>query len=547
MAQSFGPYVVLEAVARGSTGTVYRARHVELDRVAAIKELNADMLGMPGMRERLRAEAETLARLSDPHVVEVFDYVEEAGRAWIAEEWVTGAPLGRILDVHGALTPEQSVGVIRGAVLGLAHAHDVELLHRDVAPGNILADMAGTSKLLDFGLAAPVGEQGVFGTPAFMSPEAASGVPLGKPSDVYSVAAVLFTLLSGRPPYAGSDVAAVLRRHCEDPVPVLEGHGMDLQDLLRRSMAKDPSERPRDARAFLGELEEAARRRFGAAWLQRASVAGVVAGVMGVPTAVGGAVAGGAGASAAPTVVVDAASIAVGGRSQRASEDAGEDGAKSGGSGGSARWWTRKLPLAAAAALVVGAGAAATAVALTGGSEGPDSPEKRVAARTTEPSPSPTPTLADRVPTGDYRFTLTLVSFTSDSSPFKKDSGKWSLDLQDCGENSCKGTIKESNGSTLHYTWDGSTLGISLPNGGRTVDRGPCFDDETNEPVPGSRGRAVTVVTVGPMRVVETDTSGVPVRLRGQVLYRAAYEALTPGCEAGPPNRTIYDMVLFRR
>ena len=128
-----------------------------------------------------------------------------------------------------------------------------------------------------------------------MSPEAVRGESLTTASDVYSTAAVLFTLLSGRPPFAGSDLAATMRRIAAEPVPALDGHGSDLQDLLRRSLSKDPTGRPQDARAFLAELEEAARRRFGAAWLQRASIAGLVA--AGVPAVIGG-------AAAAPTVVV---------------------------------------------------------------------------------------------------------------------------------------------------------------------------------------------------------------------------------------------------
>jgi eukaryotic-like serine/threonine-protein kinase len=117
---SFGPYEVLEQVASGSTGTVYRARHLELDRVVAIKELNAAMCGFPGLLDRFRAEAQMLADLDHEHIVAVYDYVEEAGRAWIVEEWVVGAALDEVMSVHGQLTPQQAVGALRGALLGLA-------------------------------------------------------------------------------------------------------------------------------------------------------------------------------------------------------------------------------------------------------------------------------------------------------------------------------------------------------------------------------------------------------------------------------------------
>ena len=168
MSENYGPYEVLARVAEGSTSTVYRARHVELDRPTAIKELHRDLLAVAGMRDRLRAEAEILSSLSDVNVVQVYDYVEEDDRAWLARgmgrrRFAVGHHLGpRDPD------PRQAVGVVRGAVLGLAHAHDQGLLHRDVSTTNILADLEGTSKLVDFGLAAPVGTAGFSGTPAYI-------------------------------------------------------------------------------------------------------------------------------------------------------------------------------------------------------------------------------------------------------------------------------------------------------------------------------------------------------------------------------------------
>ena len=175
MDESFGRYQVVEKVAQGSTGTVYRARHTELDRPAAIKELSPPLRQLPGQLERMRREAETLGGLDDPHIVDIYDYVEEPERVWIAEQWVPGAALSTIVSTHGPLTPEQSVGALRGALMGLAHAHERGVVHRDVTTGNILADLDGTSMLVDFGLAAPVGDTRACGTPAYISPEAVRG------------------------------------------------------------------------------------------------------------------------------------------------------------------------------------------------------------------------------------------------------------------------------------------------------------------------------------------------------------------------------------
>ncbi|MDQ4039376.1 MAG: serine/threonine protein kinase, partial [Actinomycetota bacterium] len=271
----FAGLEVLGQVGQGSTGAVWRARQVELDRVVAIKELSPALLGAPGFLDRFRAEAQTLASLDDPHVVRIFDYVEEPGRAYLVQEWVDGVPLDAVLARHGRLTPEQGLGVLRGGLLGLAHAHSRGLVHRDVSPANILLDRAGTSRLVDFGLAARTeegrspGAAASVGTPAFASPEAVTGAPMTTRSDVYSAAALLFLLLSGRLPYSGN-TAAVLAAHASAPVPTLDGHGPELADLLARAMAKNPAERPADAAAFLVDLEEAATRRYGPAWHTRA-------------------------------------------------------------------------------------------------------------------------------------------------------------------------------------------------------------------------------------------------------------------------------------
>jgi len=532
MSERYGPYEVLERVAEGSTSTVYRARHVELDRQAAIKELHADVVGVPAMRDRLRAEAEILSRLSDPNLVQVYDYVEENDRAWLAEEWVDGASLERILAVHRALTPEQSVGVIRGAVLGLAHAHDQGVLHRDISPSNILADMEGTSKLVDFGLAAPVGDAGFSGTPAYMSPEAARGEQLSKPSDIYSTAAVLFTLLAGRAPFAGSDLPETLRRVSDEPAPVLEVHGSDLQGLLRRSMAKDPAERPQDARVFLAELEDAARRRFGAAWLQRASIAGLVAAA--VPAVVGG------GAAVAPTVVVDSAAIVSCGAANVAK---------------SARSTGRKLALAGVAAAAVVAGAVTVSFAVGGDDGSPDaSLEDASTSDDAEPeeapSPPPPPTLEELTPTGTFRLTRTLLSSTYDEGTLpKKDSVVWTLDVKKCKqEKECSGTIASSSGKTFQYSWNGKRLAVAPPRGGRTVDyEGLCFDTVTNEKIPGTLGRVVTVATWTPLQVAALGEDDIPKRLEGTQRLVTTYSGLEGNCEDSPTDRARYQVTLVRR
>ena len=441
MAEMFGPYAVVALVGQGSTGRVFRARHVELGRDAAVKELAEAVRGAPGVSERLRAEAERLAGLSHPNIVALYDYVEEPGRSWLAEQWVDGATLERILAVHGRLSPEQALGAVRGAVLGLAHAHERGLVHRDVSAGNILADLAGTSMLVDFGLAGPAGAGAALGTPAFLSPEAARGEAVGKAADVYSVAAVLFLLLSGQVPFPGSAVESV-RGHLEGPVPRLSGHGADLEDLLARSMSKDPGQRPPDAAAFLAELEEAATRRYGAGWLQRASIAGLVGSAMAGGLAGAG---GGAAGGAAQTVVFDAATRAAVG---------GPGGSVQGGLTKPARSMGSKVAFAVAAAVVVGV-VGTTAVVALGNGDPKDS-----SANITDPDgdakdadASPTPTVdpvVDTVPSGRWNYRSVVIR-SSDPEWAKvgtKDTAAWRLRADCASASACGGVVKSSSGVT---------------------------------------------------------------------------------------------------
>ena len=268
----FGTYEVVEQVGVGATGTVFRARETGSGRLVALKQLSPQLSSTPAVMDRLRTEAAVLSSLDDPHVVALVGTGLDDDPPWIAVQWVQGATLDRVLQTHGRLSSEQAVGVLRGAVQGLAHAHSRGVVHRDVAPGNVLLDTAGTSMLIDFGLAVPIGTGGVCGTPAFLSPEAATGNAVGPTGDVYSAAAVLFLLLTGRPPFPAGTVQAVLTAHREHPAPPLDGARDGLADLIARCLSKDPTHRPPDGAALLAELDEHATRRLGAGWLTRASV-----------------------------------------------------------------------------------------------------------------------------------------------------------------------------------------------------------------------------------------------------------------------------------
>jgi serine/threonine-protein kinase len=532
MRRSFGAYEVLEQVAVGATGTVYRARQVELDRIVAIKELSAQLRDRRGFADRMRHEAAVLGALDHPNIVRIYDYVEQPDRAWIVEEWVNGASLATILDRHGRLTPEQAVGVLRGAMLGLAHAHQRDLVHHDIAPSNILADLAGTSKLVDFGQAAQVGSTSAHGTPAFISPEAIRGHAMGKSGDIYSAACVLYMLLAGQPPFAARDVAAMLQSHLAEPPPALQHHGPELQDLLLRSMSKDPSVRPQDAAAFLAELEEAAHRRFGAGWLERSSIAGLVA-------LAGGGVAAAAGGSAAgPTVVLDAASVA----SHLAGRVARKAPKRIAG-------LTSGVAIGAVAVVaVVGAGAAT--YALTRGGDG-DAPQTSTTVTQTPAQPTrttttpPPPTIDELTPTGVYTLRRTVVeSDVPGIEVGQVERTTWRMKLGDCTATRCEGGIKSSSGNRFAYAWDGRTFRLEPVASESAVVQ--CIDSVTGKVTPGTSVRITTSVRFTALRAAggSADGDAAPRRLTGSSTVRYSYSDYVD-CTREPPHRAVYEMVLI--
>jgi len=256
--QTIAGYTLLGRLGSGTSGTVWKAHDDTLDRVVAIKALDAPSAES---RAQWRSEAQVLAALDDPHLVAVYGYAENAEGAYIIEEWVDGAPLTAVLSA-GPLSAAQALGVIRGALLGLAHVHARGLVHGDIAPANILFDTAGSSKLVDFGLSSYAGATSASsGTTAYASPEAQRGQPVTAPSDVYAAAAVLAYLLRGR--------AAV--------TPVLDGVDAALRPVLRRALDPDPAKRYPDAAAFLAALEEDATGRYGMTWWTQTGLAALVA------------------------------------------------------------------------------------------------------------------------------------------------------------------------------------------------------------------------------------------------------------------------------
>ncbi|MFF5243645.1 protein kinase [Streptosporangium sp. NPDC000095] len=253
----------------GGGGRVVLATYAPTGAYVAIKYLNATLKDDRRFLARFRAEARVMVELQDPNVVQLYEYYEDVLEAAIVMELVDGVALRRILSEHGSTSPEAALAVLKGSLLGLAFAHTAGIVHRDYKPENVLIQADGGSKLADFGIAAHVGEAGVTaGTPAYMAPEQWEGAPASAASDVYAATCVFFECLTGHRPYAADHRVVMMHRHRHAPIPAEEVPA-SVRGLVTRGLAKNPADRPRSARAFLEELETAARAAYGPDWEQR--------------------------------------------------------------------------------------------------------------------------------------------------------------------------------------------------------------------------------------------------------------------------------------
>jgi eukaryotic-like serine/threonine-protein kinase len=258
-----GRYRLERSLGHGGMATVHLARDEELGREVAIKRLSEALSGDEIFRERFMREARTAAGLSHPNIVGVFDVGEEDGVPYIVMEWIQGRTLAELLEENGPLDADRTVDLILQACAGLEHAHAAGLVHRDIKPQNLLVRDDDTLKIVDFGIARPVdGTQltlagTILGTAAYLAPEQALGERVAAAADLYSLGAVTYELLSGRPPYEFESLAELPVKQRAGPPPPIDGVSEELQDVLRRCLAPDPENRPASAAGLAHELAQA--------------------------------------------------------------------------------------------------------------------------------------------------------------------------------------------------------------------------------------------------------------------------------------------------
>ncbi|MCX4776445.1 serine/threonine-protein kinase [Streptomyces sp. NBC_01264] len=262
-------YSEVRELGSGASGRVVLAVHEGTGTAVAVKYLNDRMLENPVFVREFRAEAQLLGVLGSPYVVGLYEYVEAPGGAAIVMELVDGIPLNALLKQCGRTGTEAALVLLKGSLLGLADAHRAGVVHRDYKPANVLVAADGTSKLVDFGIATPLGTTpGAAGTPAYMAPEQWQGRPASPEADVYAATATFFECLTGRKPYDGQNFAELAVQHIEAPVPETEAPE-PVRPLIRRGLAKAPEQRPENAEAFVAELEALALAAYGPQWEER--------------------------------------------------------------------------------------------------------------------------------------------------------------------------------------------------------------------------------------------------------------------------------------
>ncbi len=242
-------YVIRSEIGRGGMATVFRAVQTSLDREVALKVMSPTMVSDPSFSRRFLQEARTLASLSHPNIVAVYDVgVTPEQLHYFSMQLLPGGDF--LKRIQASASEVEIVRVLLGVARALGFAHQRGFVHRDVAPGNILFDAAGTPVLTDFGIAraltqtSRITNAGVsVGTSHYMSPEQARGGDVDGRSDIYSLGAVSFEALTGKPPYDGDDGFAIAYAHVFEPVPKLPNNLSHWQTFIERAMAKDPKQR----------------------------------------------------------------------------------------------------------------------------------------------------------------------------------------------------------------------------------------------------------------------------------------------------------------
>jgi serine/threonine protein kinase len=265
MLQRIDRYEILERIAAGGQGTVYRARDTELDRIVAVKVMNHPVTDDPQYLEALRREARLAASLDHPNITRVYDLQVEGDMAYIVMEYVPDS-LNKRFPPGQPLPYQRAIEIAIQICQALTQAHTQGMIHGDIKPGNILLTSDGVAQVTDLGIAramassSQVQQTAITGAYHYMPPEQWSSGPIDRRADIYSLGATLFEMLTGAVPFRGESLHALNLQHQEEPVPAMPRE-LDVptavEDVVRLAMAKSPEDRFPDTEAMAAALERA--------------------------------------------------------------------------------------------------------------------------------------------------------------------------------------------------------------------------------------------------------------------------------------------------
>ena len=269
--KTFGNYELIEEIARGGMGVVYRARHKRLNRLVALKMILGGRFASPTEVRRFIQEVETAASLDHPNIVPVYEIGEHENQPFYSMRLVQGESLSH----HSNKISKDMISIAKlmaTVARAIHYAHERGFLHRDIKPSNIMVDTDGTAYIMDFGLSINMncnlnlsGSGAIMGTPSYMSPEQATGqkVPLTERIDIYSLGAVLYELMVGRPPFRSQTIMEtliqVMEREPSAPSQIVSDIPDDLEAICMKCLCKSPDERYQSADALASDLEKFAK------------------------------------------------------------------------------------------------------------------------------------------------------------------------------------------------------------------------------------------------------------------------------------------------
>jgi serine/threonine protein kinase len=262
-------WIIDRELGRGGMGRVYLAHEQASGRPVALKILSAELAQEAGFLHRFEREIEVLGQLNHPNIVRFFESGSKDGLFYFAMEYVEGDNFEQLLHERGRIPWKEVLDAALQICPALKHAHDRGIVHRDIKPPNLLRTAEGIVKLTDFGIAKVFAAQhltntgGVVGTAEFLSPEQAAGKQASKRSDLYSLGAVLYNLLTGRPPFTGQSGAELMHKHLyaqfDRPQKLVPDIPHDVDELVCQLLEKDPAHRPGDGLVLQRQLDSIRR------------------------------------------------------------------------------------------------------------------------------------------------------------------------------------------------------------------------------------------------------------------------------------------------